>query len=151
MTLSSEVHLELPFAFVLTRDLFYLGCILLSGGMLNSQQIMARLPGASNQQTRHARRLYIGACPKTTEEEMTSFFNDVINRALAVPVEGGAVASVYVSQDKVRIAFKRGVEIRGGAALEESSRQWFTVCHGMLTYSTCTPNTRYCYGLFKVI
>lgn len=67
---------------------------------------MARLPGASNQQTRHARRLYIGACPKTTEEEMTSFFNDVVNRALAVPVEGGAVASVYVSQDKVRMAFQ---------------------------------------------
>lgn len=68
----------------------------------HNKQIMARLPGASNQQTRHARRLYIGACPKTTEEEMTQFFNEVINRALRVPIEGGAVASVYVSQDKVR-------------------------------------------------
>lgn len=65
-------------------------------------QLMARLPGASNQQTRHARRLYIGGCPKTTEEEMSNFFNDVINRALEVPIEGGAVASVYVSQEKVR-------------------------------------------------
>lgn len=64
---------------------------------------MARLPGASNQQTRHARRLYIGACPKTTEEEMSHFFNDVINRALHVPVDGGAVQSVYVSQEKVGI------------------------------------------------
>ncbi|CAM9858285.1 unnamed protein product [Laminaria digitata] len=61
---------------------------------------MARLPGASNQQTRHARRLYIGGCPKTTEEEMSHFFNEMINRALLVPVEGGAVASVYVSQEK---------------------------------------------------
>lgn len=34
---------------------------------------------------------------------MTYFFNDVINRALQVPVEGGAVQSVYVSQEKVRI------------------------------------------------
>eukprot|EP00903_Cladosiphon_okamuranus_P010716 g10128.t1 len=63
-------------------------------------QLMARLPGASNQQTRHARRLYIGGCPKTTEEEMTNFFNDVINRALEYPVDGGPVASVYVSQEK---------------------------------------------------
>lgn len=63
---------------------------------------MARLPGASNQQTRHARRLYIGGCPKTTEEELSIFFNEVINRALSTPIEGGAVASVYVSQDKVR-------------------------------------------------
>ena len=64
-------------------------------------QLMARLPGASNQQTRHARRLYIGGCPKTTEEEMSHFFNEMINRALLVPVEGGPVASVYVSQEKV--------------------------------------------------
>lgn len=64
-------------------------------------QLMARLPGASNQQTRHARRLYIGGCPKTSEEEMTNFFNDVINRALQYPVDGGPVASVYVSQEKV--------------------------------------------------
>ncbi|CAN0218966.1 unnamed protein product [Ectocarpus sp. 6 AP-2014] len=63
-------------------------------------QLMARLPGASNQQTRHARRLYIGGCPKTTEEEMSSFFNEVINRALEYPIDGGAVASVYVSQEK---------------------------------------------------
>lgn len=62
---------------------------------------MARLPGASNQQTRHARRLYIGGCPKTSEEEMSSFFNEVINRALEYPIDGGAVASVYVSQEKV--------------------------------------------------
>lgn len=67
---------------------------------------MARLPGASNQQTRHARRLYIGGCPKTTEEEMSNFFNDVINRALEVPIDGGAVASVYVSQEKVRWCFR---------------------------------------------
>ncbi|CAN0437198.1 unnamed protein product, partial [Discosporangium mesarthrocarpum] len=58
------------------------------------------LPGASNQQTRHARRLYIGGCPKTTEEDMTSFFNQVINRALREPIEGGAVASCYVSKEK---------------------------------------------------
>ncbi|CAM9332566.1 unnamed protein product [Ectocarpus fasciculatus] len=63
-------------------------------------QLMARLPGASNQQTRHARRLYIGGCPKTSEEEMSSFFNEVINRALEYPIDGGAVASVYVSQEK---------------------------------------------------
>ncbi|CAN0102742.1 unnamed protein product [Hapterophycus canaliculatus] len=61
---------------------------------------MARLPGASSQQTRHARRLYIGGCPKTSEEEMMGFFNDAINRALEYPVDGGPVASVYVSQEK---------------------------------------------------
>lgn len=32
---------------------------------------------------------------------MTNFFNDVINRALEYPVDGGPVASVYVSQEKV--------------------------------------------------
>lgn len=68
---------------------------------LQTAQLMARLPGASNQQTRHARRLYIGGCPKTSEEEMTTFFNAAINRALLEPVEGGPVASVYVSQEKV--------------------------------------------------
>ncbi|CAM9764788.1 unnamed protein product, partial [Choristocarpus tenellus] len=62
--------------------------------------ILARLPGASNQQTRHARRLYIGGVPKTSEDEMANFFNDVINRALRHPIDGGAVASCYVSKDK---------------------------------------------------
>lgn len=76
---------------------------------------MARLPGASNQQTRHARRLYIGGCPKTSEEEMSNFFNDVINRALQYPIDGGAVASVYVSQEKVRWCFGwSGVEWEEG-------------------------------------
>lgn len=74
---------------------------------------MARLPGASSQQTRHARRLYIGGCPKTTEDEMSAFFNEVINRALAVPVDGGAVASVYVSQDKVRCGVQRCADCWG--------------------------------------
>lgn len=81
-------------------------------------QLMARLPGASNQQTRHARRLYIGGCPKTTEEEMSNFFNDVINRALAVPIEGGAVASVYVSQEKVRCC------VFGWSAVGTGQHQW---------------------------
>lgn len=81
-------------------------------------QLMARLPGASNQQTRHARRLYIGGCPKTTEEEMSLFFNDVVNRALMVPIEGGPVASVYVSQDKVQF-HRRIVEWRG-----DTGREW---------------------------
>lgn len=75
---------------------------------------MARLPGASNQQTRHARRLYIGGCPKTSEEEMTSFFNDVINRALEYPVDGGPVASVYVSQEKVGRSHGQGLSNGGG-------------------------------------
>lgn len=78
-------------------------------------QLMARLPGASNQQTRHARRLYIGGCPKTTEEEMSLHFNDVINRALVIPIDGGPVASVYVSQDKV--CFHRLLFYRGGGVL----------------------------------
>lgn len=81
-------------------------------------QIMARLPGASNQQTRHARRLYIGACPKTTEEEMTNFFNDAINRALAIPIDGGPVQSVYVSQDKVRWSdFRSGCSFDSGGCM----------------------------------
>lgn len=32
---------------------------------------------------------------------MMGFFNDAINRALEYPVDGGPVASVYVSQEKV--------------------------------------------------
>ena len=34
---------------------------------------------------------------------MMAFFNDAINRALEYPVDGGPVASVYVSQEKVRV------------------------------------------------
>lgn len=82
---------------------------------------MARLPGASNQQTRHARRLYIGGCPKTTEEELSIFFNEVINRALSTPIEGGAVASVYVSQDKVRQIQIADVATNIGASLARMS------------------------------
>ena len=58
---------------------------------------------ARQQQTRHARRLYVGGIPPgTVEEELNSYFNNVIARATAPHVlEGGPpVVQIYINPDK---------------------------------------------------
>ncbi|CEG50284.1 splicing factor u2af large [Plasmopara halstedii] len=57
------------------------------------------LPGMS-QQTRHARRLYVGGIGEISEAEITVFFNDVIDRALGEKQEGGSVVSVYINRER---------------------------------------------------
>ncbi|KAH7479216.1 hypothetical protein PRIC1_009232 [Phytophthora ramorum] len=56
-------------------------------------------PGQS-QQTRHARRLYVGGIGEIAEPEITAFFNDVIDRALGEKQEGGSVVSVYINRER---------------------------------------------------
>lgn len=56
--------------------------------------------GGNSQQTRHARRLYVGGIGEVGEQEITEFFNDVIDRALGERTEGGAVASVYINRER---------------------------------------------------
>ncbi|CAI5723966.1 unnamed protein product [Peronospora destructor] len=53
-----------------------------------------------SQQTRHARRLYVGGIGEISEAEITVFFNDVIDRALGVKQEGGSVVSVYINRER---------------------------------------------------
>ncbi|KAL3673425.1 hypothetical protein V7S43_001137 [Phytophthora oleae] len=52
------------------------------------------------QQTRHARRLYVGGIGEIAEPEITAFFNDVIDRALGEKQEGGSVVSVYINRER---------------------------------------------------
>ncbi|CAN0188453.1 unnamed protein product, partial [Phaeothamnion confervicola] len=56
--------------------------------------------GLTMQQTRHARRLYVGSVPRVTDAELRDFFNNVIDRALGEAVEGGAVVNVYLNQER---------------------------------------------------
>lgn len=56
--------------------------------------------GGYSQQTRHARRLYVGGIGEVNETEITEFFNDVIDRALGERQEGGAVVSVYINRER---------------------------------------------------
>ncbi|DBA04481.1 TPA: hypothetical protein N0F65_010077 [Lagenidium giganteum] len=59
----------------------------------------AMLSGGA-QQTRHARRIYVGGIGEVSEQEITEFFNDVIDRALGERQEGGAVVSVYINRER---------------------------------------------------
>lgn len=55
------------------------------------------------QQTRHARRLYVGGIPAgTTEAEVTQFFNNLITRALGPSgaASGPPVMQTYINNDK---------------------------------------------------
>lgn len=56
--------------------------------------------GGNSQQTRHARRLYVGGIGDVNENEISEFFNDVIDRALGERQEGGAVVSVYINRER---------------------------------------------------
>lgn len=56
--------------------------------------------GGGAQQTRHARRIYVGGIGEVSEMEITEFFNDVIDRALGEKQEGGAVVSVYINRER---------------------------------------------------
>lgn len=58
---------------------------------------------AKQQQTRHARRLYVGGIPPgTVEEDLIVYFNNVISRATAPTVlEGGPpVVQIYINPEK---------------------------------------------------
>lgn len=76
-------------------NLFHiLWCSLSQGGMGDS---------AKQQQTRHARRLYVGGIPPgTVDEELNVYFNNVIARATAPTVlEGGPpVVQIYINPEK---------------------------------------------------
>ncbi|KAG5192541.1 hypothetical protein JKP88DRAFT_173288, partial [Tribonema minus] len=52
------------------------------------------------QQTRHARRLYVGNIPRVPEQEVQRFFNEVLTRALGGRQESDPVVSVYLNQDR---------------------------------------------------
>eukprot|EP01038_Epipyxis_sp_PR26KG_P012799 gene12799-17159_t len=52
--------------------------------------------------TRHARRIYAGGIPpRATEEEIHSFFNEIVSRALKpMVIPGGPVLKVYLNSEK---------------------------------------------------
>lgn len=56
-------------------------------------------PGNS-QQSRHARRLYVGGIGEVIETEISAFFDEIIDRALGVHQEGGSVVSVYINRER---------------------------------------------------
>jgi splicing factor U2AF subunit len=51
------------------------------------------------QQTRHARRIYVGGIGDATEGELSSFFNETLQKALG-PVAGEEVVSVYTNTER---------------------------------------------------
>lgn len=63
---------------------------------------------AALQQTRHARRIYVGNINNATEPDLLAFFNQIIEKAAGREFPGGAVASVYLNSER-RFAF---VELR---------------------------------------
>ena len=75
------------------------------GSMLATQVYGPGNDNARQQQTRHARRLYVGGLPAgTQEEELLRFFSSVIDRATApygVPdMTGPAVVQTYINTEK---------------------------------------------------
>lgn len=54
----------------------------------------------SMQQTRHARRLYVGNIPPCTDAELQIFFEELLTRALGYNMEGSPVVSVYLNQER---------------------------------------------------
>lgn len=57
-------------------------------------------PTPSLQQTRHARRLYVGGVPDTTDQALMAFFNERVQAALPEPTAGAAVVSVYLNLER---------------------------------------------------
>mmetsp|Transcript_16928 Transcript_16928/g.22374 ORF Transcript_16928/g.22374 Transcript_16928/m.22374 type:complete len:572 (-) Transcript_16928:367-2082(-) len=55
---------------------------------------------AALQQTRHARRLYVGGVQNVTEEDLKAFFTDVIGKALGPQSDGADVMSVYINLER---------------------------------------------------
>eukprot|EP01138_Halocafeteria_seosinensis_P006359 gb/GECG01006501.1/.p1 GENE.gb/GECG01006501.1/~~gb/GECG01006501.1/.p1 ORF type:complete len:523 (+),score=73.62 gb/GECG01006501.1/:1-1569(+) len=63
----------------------------------------ANAPNAPSQQTRHARRLYVGNLPdRVGEEQLRKYFEDVVNKSLTEPLPAGGspVLSVYINKDR---------------------------------------------------
>lgn len=55
---------------------------------------------APSQQTRHARRIYVGGLPEATEREIGEFFSDVARRTMLRPPAGNPVLSVYINGER---------------------------------------------------
>jgi splicing factor U2AF subunit len=84
------------------------------GTAASAEELAAAL---ANQQTRHARRLYVGGIPSTTEQEVAAFFNDIISRALHAPGQE-FVIDVFINHER-RFAF---VELKGVELTSECMR-----------------------------
>lgn len=71
-----------------------------------------QIPQPSNQQTRHARRLYVGGIGDITEAELQQFFNETVSKILTTPLPPGTkpVLSVYVNSER-RFAFVEFISI----------------------------------------
>ena len=58
------------------------------------------LQGAPSQQTRHARRLYVGGLGESTEREIGEFFSDLVRNAAVTPPKANPVLSVYINAER---------------------------------------------------
>jgi len=88
------------------------------------------------QQTRHARRLYVGNIPSNvSEDEIHKYFTDVLTRALEKPMEGGPVVSVYLNPDR-NFAF---VELRS-VALTTAAMQLDGISYGDIQLKIRRPS-----------
>lgn len=96
---------------------------------------MAPAAAPSMQQTRHARRLYVGNVPKVPETEIQRFFDDVLDRALGYHMDGGAVVSVYLNTDR-GFAF---VELRS-IALTTAAMQLDGISYGDIQLKIRRPS-----------
>lgn len=52
------------------------------------------------QQTRHARRIYVGGIDDFVENELKVFFNDLIDTAMGEKQKGGSVMSIYINKER---------------------------------------------------
>lgn len=60
----------------------------------------AALVGAASQQTRHARRVYVGGLGDVTEAEIADFFTDLVRSAAVHPPKSNPVLSVYINPER---------------------------------------------------
>jgi splicing factor U2AF 65 kDa subunit len=63
-------------------------------------QSHSSLSTAPSQQTRHARRIYVGNLSETSEEEIGAFFLDLIKKACINPPKGNPILSVYLNKER---------------------------------------------------
>lgn len=71
------------------------------GSATPTSMIAGMVPAASSQQTRHARRLYVGNLPPNiTEAQVQETFHGAIQQALVNPDNSNPILNVYINHDR---------------------------------------------------
>ena len=119
------------------------------GSMLATQVYGPGNDNARQQQTRHARRLYVGGLPAgTQEEDLLRFFTSVIDRATApygVPgMSGPAVVQTYINTEKC-FGFVELASMELTVCPPQHKFFYLYMCINTSCYTNTTINTFLCH------